>query len=213
MATSEPEDETTAFWEGHYLARPQVWSGRANPVLVEEVAGLGPGAALDLGCGEGGDALWLAQHGWDVTAVDVAETALQRGAAAAVAAGLADRITWERHDLARSSPTGSYDLVSAQFLQSPIELPRDQVLRRAADAVAPGGSLLVVSHAAYPPWASGHDRRVALPTAAKVLAGLERAEDQWSVQRCEEADREAEGPDGQTGTLIDSVVLVRRSPR
>src|SRR3954466_97215 len=103
MTANESDDQTVAeFWEGFYLARPEVWSGRVNPVLAQEAADLVPGTALDLGCGEGGDALWLAQRGWNVTAIDVSATALQRAASHADAQGVGDRITWERHDLAHS---------------------------------------------------------------------------------------------------------------
>jgi SAM-dependent methyltransferase len=93
--------EGERFWEGHYRGRDQVFSGHANPVLVGVAGLLRPGAALDLGCGEGGDAIWLARHGWRVTAVDVAATALERAAEHARTAGVADRITFERHDLTR----------------------------------------------------------------------------------------------------------------
>lgn len=113
------------FWEERYASRPQVWSGRANQVLVDLVSGFAPRTALDLGCGEGGDAVWLAQQGWRVTAVDISTTAVERGRAAAADLGVpADRITWVAQDLAEWSPGGTFDLVSAFFLQSPVELPR-----------------------------------------------------------------------------------------
>ena len=89
------------FWEERYASRPQVWSGRANQVLVDLVSGFAPRTALDLGCGEGGDAVWLAQQGWRVTAVDISTTAVERGRAAAADLGVpADRITWVAQDLA-----------------------------------------------------------------------------------------------------------------
>jgi methylase of polypeptide subunit release factors len=100
-----------------------VWSGRANATLVDVVQDLPPGTALDLGCGEGGDAVWLALRGWQVTAVDVSPTALRRAGEHAAQAGVADRVTTERHELGRSFPDGTYDLVCAAFLHSPVELP------------------------------------------------------------------------------------------
>ncbi|MFF0298421.1 FAD-dependent oxidoreductase [Kitasatospora sp. NPDC004614] len=142
--------EAVEFWEARYGESEQIWSGRPNASLTHEVTGLAPGHALDLGCGEGGDAIWLAQQGWQVTAVDISQVALDRAAARAAAAGVADRISWQRTDLANAFPSGSYDLVSAQFLHSPAEFPRERVLRHAADAVAPGGTLLIVSHAVAP---------------------------------------------------------------
>ncbi|MFJ5924736.1 FAD-dependent oxidoreductase [Kitasatospora sp. NPDC092948] len=142
--------EAVEFWENRYGESEQIWSGRPNASLTREVADLAPGHALDLGCGEGGDAIWLAQQGWQVTAVDISQVALDRAAARAAVEGVADRISWQRTDLANAFPTGRYDLVSAQFLHSPAEFPRERVLRHAADAVAPGGTLLIVSHAVAP---------------------------------------------------------------
>jgi len=128
------------FWEGHYRAHEQLWSGGANPVLVDVAGALPPGTALDLGCGEGGDAIWLAGRGWRVTAVDVSATALDRAATHAATAGVEARIDFQRHDLAQTFPAGAFDLVSAQYLQSPVEFPRDRVLHAAAQTVAPVAS-------------------------------------------------------------------------
>src|SRR3954468_20682622 len=100
-------DETARFWDQRYAEREQIWSGRVNPVLASVAAELPPGRALDLGCGEGGDAVWLADHGWAVTAVDISSTALDRARRAAEGAGVGDRITFERHDLAESFPAGT----------------------------------------------------------------------------------------------------------
>ena len=86
-----------ATWEEHYTAKPQVWSGRVNARLAEVVPQIAGTRALDLGCGEGTDAIWLAEHGWTVTAVDISDTALARARAAAVDRGLADRIDFQQH--------------------------------------------------------------------------------------------------------------------
>lgn len=202
-------DDVRAFWEDHYGQRPKVWSGKPNAVLVDEIADLPPGRALDLGCGEGGDAIWLASRGWTVTAVDVSQTATDRAAAAAETAGVADRVTWRRVDLGAELPAGPYDLVTAHFLQSPVELPRDRILRAAAYLVAPGGTVLVVDHAAAPPWASEHARHHVFPTPEGTLAEL-GLDDGWEVATCETRERHAVGPDGQEGTLLDSVVRAAR---
>ncbi|MGL5850276.1 MAG: SAM-dependent methyltransferase, partial [Phycicoccus sp.] len=83
--------DAATFWEDFYSGSEQIWTGRANPVLVDVATPLTPGQALDLGCGEGGDAVWLAGRDWHVTAVDISATALRRVVEHATAAGVADR--------------------------------------------------------------------------------------------------------------------------
>jgi len=199
-------DDAREFWEQFYGEREQVWSGRPNVVLVEEIDGLAPGTALDLGCGEGADAIWLASRGWRVTAADIAQAALDRGAAHAADAGLGDRITWARHDFSQSIPDGPFDLVSAHFLHSPVDEPRDAALRAAAEAVARGGTLLVVSHEAVP-W---HDH-VEFPTATDVLESLGIDRYEWTVERLASRPRRATAPDGTEVDVTDSVVRLRRA--
>ncbi|KOX20721.1 SAM-dependent methyltransferase [Saccharothrix sp. NRRL B-16348] len=205
-------DATEEYWETFYRDRDQVWTGKANELLVREVAHLTPGSALDLGCGEGGDALWLAEQGWRVTAVDVSTVALARGAARATELGLAARVDWQRHDLARSFPTGVFDLVSAQFLHSSVavEGEREGILARAAEAVAPGGRLLVVGHAGWPTWLQ-HNPPVdyRFPTNADVLASL-RLGPEWVVEVDESVEREITSPEGEPGTRADVVLRLRR---
>ena len=201
---------TERFWDARYRSADRMWSGNANATLVSEVAALPPTTALDLGCGEGADAIWLAQLGWHVTAVDVSPTALARGAAQAVAMGVAERVRFEQHDLARSFPAGTYDLVSAQFLQSPLEFPRDRILRAAAGAVARGGRLIVVAHAAFPPWMPEPRPAVRLPTPDGDLETLALDLKDWHVERRDIAERSALGPRGERATLSDSVLVVKR---
>ncbi|MEW2381888.1 methyltransferase domain-containing protein [Micromonospora sp. NPDC047707] len=202
--------EAARFWDELYGERDQIWSGRPNPHLVDVAGPLPAGTALDLGCGEGADAIWLAGRGWRVTAVDISATALDRAAARADADGVAARIDFQRHDLLRTFPEGVFDLVSAQFLQSPLDFPREDVLRAAARAVAPGGRLLVVEHGEMPPWSRHAHPHVRFPTPEETLAGLDLDTGRWHTERVDGVPRPATGPDGQPATLLDNVVLVRR---
>ena len=203
------EGQSERFWEGHYRERDRVWSGSANAVLVQYAASLPPGTALDLGCAEGADAIWLAGLGWRVTAVDVSATAISRAAAQAEAAGVAARIDFQRHDLAETFPEGAFDLVSAQYLQSPVDFPRDQVLRRAASAVAPGGLLLIVTHASVAPWSWNQDPQV-FPTPEEALAALDLTDGQWRHVFVGAPERQATGPNGETATVTDTVIAISR---
>ena len=204
-------NDARQFWESFYGEREQVWSGRPNPLLVREVEPLTPGTALDLGCAEGADAIWLAERGWRVTAVDISQTALGRAAAHAARVGVAG-IEWVRHDLTATFPDGEFDLVSAQFFHSPVagDGEREKILHRAAEAVAPGGTLLVAGHAGAPSWHDDPDHDVDFPTTADVLDGLDLHPARWRVETQEVVEREMSGPDGQHGHRQDNVVRVRR---
>ncbi len=208
-----PEGVTAEeFWDGRYGEQDRIWSGAPNVALVREVTGLPPGRALDLGCGEGADAVWLAQRGWRVTAADISQVALDRAAEEAERAGVADRIEWRRHDLATSFPDGSYDLVSASYLHSPVQLPREEVLRKAAAAVVPGGTLLITGHLGWPSWMEQPPVEVAFPTPGDVLDAVELTGPGWEVLTCEEFTRERSAPDGTPGTHADYVIRARRRP-
>lgn len=209
MNSSDEPDDARGFWEERYGSAERVWSGRVNPRLAEVTAGLAPGRALDLGCGEGADALWLAERGWHVLAVDVSATALRRAADAATARNLLDRIDFQYHDLNESFPEGMFDLVSAQYLHSPARLDRDAVLRQAAGRVSAGGLLLIVDHAEPPPWAQHHDH--CFPGVDDVLNSLRVSADAWTRERAETVGRETVGPDGEVATLKDNVIVLRRT--
>src|SRR5688500_5333231 len=114
-------------WEQHYGERDRVWSGQVNVRLAALAPGLPIGRALDLGCGEGADSVWLAESGWDVVAVDISDTALRRARAAAAAHGVLDRIDFQQHDLSETFPDGKFDLVSAHFLHSTLPLDRTRI--------------------------------------------------------------------------------------
>jgi SAM-dependent methyltransferase len=195
-------------WEQRYAGAGPIWSGRPNATLVALLPQLGSGHAVDLGCGEGGDAIHLAASGWRVTAVDISPTAVSRGCAAAAERGLGDAIEWVAADLSTWDVPDGVDLVTACFLQSTHELDRDGILRRAASRLAVGGRLLVVAHAQMPPW-SAHAGDPGITPSADVAA-LALDPSAFEVEVAEIREREGRGPDGETGVLEDSVVLVRR---
>lgn len=205
--------DPAAFWEERYAGSDRVWSGRVNAVPAEVAATLEPGAALDLGCGEGGDAVWLTEHGWTVTGVDIAPTALARGTAAARGRGLGpDRIRFIEADLNGFETDDRYDLVAASYLHSPATLDRMAVLRQAGTFVATGGHLLITSHAAPPPWAKQllHDHHVELLPPDEDLAQLAFDPQTWEVELCEIRRHEVTAPDGSAAMLDDGVILLRR---
>jgi SAM-dependent methyltransferase len=208
MTDDNTSDEE--FWDTRYSQSDRIWSGTPNAVLVREITGLEPGRALDLGCGEGADAIWLAQRGWRVTATDISQIALDRAAQHAAAADVADRIDWQRHDLGTSFPAGIFDLVSAQFLHSRGDMPREKILRTAASSIAPGGVFLVVGHAGYPTWEHSHHPDVHFPTPEEVLEALDLPQEQWEVLLSEEHQRSQIGLDGQPATRTDNALKVRR---
>ncbi|QNE17401.1 class I SAM-dependent methyltransferase [Kribbella qitaiheensis] len=203
-------NEAQLFWDKHYQPL-RTWGARANPLLVETAEPLSTGAALDLGCGAGGDAIWLAQHGWRVTAVDISTTAVEEVLENARAQGLADQVTTEQHDLTRTFPDGRFDLISAQYLQSPFALERSQLLRTAAAALRPGGLLLIVDHGSIAPWSWNQDPDIHFPTPTEIAAGLDLDPGQWPVLRADSPRREATGPGGQTATVTDNVLVVQRT--
>ncbi len=209
-------------WNEFYRAGPR-WSGKVNALLAHALpdapsTGLGDGPrprALDLGCGLGADALWLAHRGWDATGVDVSQVAVDGCRALAEEAFRTGELPagasvhFEQHDLNEDFPTGTYDLVTASFFHSMVRLDREQILRRAWAAVAPGGRLVLLSHATFPPFA-GPPSDVVLPTAAQTLEALELPADATWIATVEYADQQLEGPDGETGTRSDHLLVITR---
>jgi 2-polyprenyl-3-methyl-5-hydroxy-6-metoxy-1,4-benzoquinol methylase len=144
---ADPDYFEPAGWEERYAGDGSVWSGDPNAQLVAEASRLTPGTALDVGCGEGGDVIWLARQGWRVTGADFSANGLARAARHAQEAGVADRTDWWQVDAREFDAAGrSFDLVTTHFLHPP-DAGMVDVVRRLAPAVAPGGHLLVVGHA------------------------------------------------------------------
>ena len=192
-------------WDDRYGDAP-MWSGRPNEALVREVGHLEPGTALDVGCGEGADAVWLAGRGWRVTGLDVSARALERAARAAALAGV--EVEWRHLGLEDLPDRASYDLVSVFY---PALLRGDgSVIRVLLGAVAPGGTLLVVHHAFV-------DRERALEHGfdpddyvghADLVAAVR--DGGWTLERVADVERApVEGPGAHHHT--DQVLRVRRA--
>ncbi|MFG2502097.1 class I SAM-dependent methyltransferase [Streptomyces sp. NPDC048441] len=211
--TNNTSASAEAFWDERYNQSGRLWSGEPNAALVRETEGLAPGTALDLGCGEGGDAIWLARQGWRVTATDISRVALGRAAEHAAQAQVADRVDWQHHDLGTSFPAGNYELVSAQFLHSLHEMPREEILRNAAAAVVPGGTLLIVGHMGFPAGETEPHPGVDFPSPQKVLASLELPDEQWDVLVCDTHEHHHKDPDGQPSTRTNYTLKMGRHPR
>jgi SAM-dependent methyltransferase len=198
-------------WDERYSGEGKIWSGDPNAQLVAEASDLSPGTALDLGCGEGGDVIWLAGRGWAVTGADFSAAGLARAARHAEEAGVAERTDWWQVDAREIDPGGrSYDLVTSQYLHPPDGGMVD-VVRRLTGAVAPGGHLLVVGHAptAGPSHADAPEanaRRRAMFLAADLLPGLPEDFEALVVeQRPRTVTR-----GGETIEIDDSTLLARR---
>jgi SAM-dependent methyltransferase len=215
------------WWDGKYRTQGQLWSGAPNGLLVAEAADLPPGQVLDLGCGEGADALWLAAQGWLVTAVDISRVALERAVAAekAVLAGAAagsvatavpggwtdavpatdTKVCWTHADLGVSPPpAGAFDLVSALYFPFPrVGHVFDNVLA----AVAAGGTLLVGGHE----FTEGHHHDADFnPDAFYRWEEIgELLDDTWTVLVNETRPRVSPAPPG-SGHINDTVLTARR---
>jgi len=199
---------TQATWDERYAESERIWSGNPNQRLVEEVADFAPGRALDVGCGEGADAVWLAQRGWRVTALDVSEVALARVREHAAEAGVADRVETLHHDLIGGPAPGRYDLVSVFFFQ-PLPSQFRELYGGLADLVDPGGSLLVVGH--HPDDVATGARDAHGPqlmfTPEQVVEILDPAS--WEVVTEAAPTRDMLRPEGPV-TVRDSVVRALR---
>jgi SAM-dependent methyltransferase len=198
-----------AFWDERYGSAESVWSGNPNPQLVAQAADLTPGRALDVGAGEGADSVWLARQGWDVVGLDISPVALGKAAAHAVISGVAERVEWRQADLLEWEPGDErFDLVTAHFMHLPADLRR-QVFPRLAQAVAPGGRLLVVGHhpADHETVRKDFDEHF-FYTGDGLLAELDL--DGWDVETNDAPTREMLGADGEPVTIRDTVLRVRR---
>ena len=185
-------------WDTRYAASDSVWGAEPNRWVAQEVGELPPGRALDLACGEGRNAAWLAGRGWVVTGVDYSAVAIERAAAAAPS------VTWVCDDVVTWTPAAdAFDLVLVVYLHLPAA-GRDTVLDHAVAALAPGGHLLLVAHdlANLTDGVGGPQDASVLPTAADVVARLGALD----VLRAGTVERPVEGsPHPAVDTLVHAV--------
>lgn len=195
-----------AQWDRVYAEREKLWSGNPNGALVAELADIPPGRVLDVGCGEGADAVWLARNGWSVTALEVSGVALDRARRHAADAGV--DIAWVHAGLAEAQlPPGSFDLVSAQYPALP-RTPDAAAERALLAAVAPGGTLLLVHHAGMETREPREDMDPADYVWPSMVAA--RFDRDWAVEVDETRPRVI--PEGGAGAhhVDDLVVRARR---
>lgn len=217
------EEFDKAYWEGRYRGHTPVGSGEPNPQLVAEVGDFAPGTALEAGCGEGANAIWLASRGWRVTAVDLASTALRRARehAETLGADVTSRIDWVQADLTVWTPTEEhFDLVCAHYVHPAAS--REALFRRLAASVAPGGTLLIVdhhpshSHTSTPQTSTPHTStaHASAPTvhitAEEIVASLDP--NRWDIAVAEVRTRTATAPHGHEITFHDTVLRARKHP-
>ena len=202
----EARESPSAFWNRRYEAADRLWTAEPNAFLVDFAAGLEPGRALDLGAGEGRNAVWLAKRGWRVTALDVSDVGLARAARRAEEEGVAVECVvadWREHAL----PAASFDLVVIAYMH-PRPDERPSMYGCAADALAPGGHLFVVGVHAV-----DHGRR-GPPDPERLLTPermRERLPAGLELLRCESSSYERER-DGERTSVTDVVAIARRPP-
>ena len=206
---SEHGARERAMWNARYAEKEFVWTATANRFLVAEAADLKPGRALDLAAGEGRNAVWLAEQGWTALAVDFSDVGLEKGKRLAAALNVADRVTFAVADLSDYVPEKrAFDLVAIFYLQLP-QAALVPILKRAAEAVAPGGTLLLVAHDSsnLAHGYGGPQNPDMLYTAAEVVAALGGS---LAIEKAGPVDRPVETDSG-TRIAIDCLVRARRA--
>ncbi|MCX5044865.1 methyltransferase domain-containing protein [Aldersonia sp. NBC_00410] len=214
------EEFDKEFWEQRYTGDQSMNPDRQpNPYLLSAARDLVVGSALDAGCGEGAEAIWLAEHGWTVTALDLAEGALQRARqrAAAHGSGITSRIEWRQVDLTGWKPADErFDLVCSNYVHPTGS--HEEMVRRLAAAVAPGGTLLVVDHLRTDGHGHGHghghgthtrsDEPMVTRAVDDLSAGIDT--DEWEIVVAQEHTRIVAASDGEEKMLHDAVLVARR---
>jgi SAM-dependent methyltransferase len=203
QAPMERED-----WNRRYAAKEFIWAVKANRFLVAEAASLLPGRALDLAAGEGRNAVWLAEQGWAVRAIDYSDVAIEKGKRLAAARQVADKVDFQIVDLRGYKPeVHHFDLVALLYLQIP-RAEREPIFVRAARAVAPGGTFLLVAHdsANLMHGYGGPQHPDVLYTAEQVVNALGG---ELEIEKAMPVERLVETDDG-TKVAIDCLVRGKR---
>jgi SAM-dependent methyltransferase len=206
-------------WDERYAAADLVWSATPNQFVAAELADLPPGRALDLACGEGRNALWLAERGWHVTAVDFSQVALDKGQALAARRPHAEdlQVDWVHADALTYEGPAPYDLVLLAYLQLTAD-ERQTAVRRAFCALREGGTFFLVAHDStnLTEGTGGPTDPSVLFTAEEVLADLDG--ERFEVQRAERVARLVPSQDAthhhsgeETRTAYDALVRVVRA--
>ncbi|HEX3542202.1 MAG TPA: class I SAM-dependent methyltransferase [Acidimicrobiales bacterium] len=196
-----------AEWDERYSASNRIWSGAPNGTLITETAQEIPGRALDVGCGEGADAVWLARHGWQVTGLDVSAVALSRAREAAKDAGV--EIEWVHGGLVDAGlSAGAFDLVTAHYPALP-KTPGHNTERTLLGLVAPGGTLLVVFHADFD---TQHlkDRGIDPEDYVWMSHAVAALDDKWTIEVNERRPRQIPAG-GDARHTADLVLRARRA--
>jgi SAM-dependent methyltransferase len=200
-------------WDARYAVSELVWSATPNRFVAEALAAMPPGRALDLAAGEGRNALWLATLGWEVTAVDFSQVALDKGRAVEQSLSLDHPVRWVRADVTSWSPDGDFDLAVVAYLQLP-EDERAEAARRAFGALREGGELFWVAHDStnLVEGTGGPQDPDVLMTAEDVLSDL--GGQRFEVIRAERVERVVPQDDGHGGeadrTAYDCLVHLRK---
>jgi SAM-dependent methyltransferase len=194
-------------WNERYAGHDLLWHAEPNRFLVEEVGDLVPGTVLDVACGEGRNAVWLAEKGWRATGVDFSAVALAKARRMAEERGV--EVEWVEADLRVWEPTGLFDLVIAMYLHLP-ELMRHETFANAARAVAPGGTILVVGHDRENLTAgTGGPQDVSVLFTADEVVRILEAVGGFTVRRAVQVRRPVETDDGPVDALDALVRAVR----
>ncbi|MBG6084094.1 class I SAM-dependent methyltransferase [Zhihengliuella flava] len=216
-----------AYWEEHWEQRPAGGMLAPNPHTVQATRGLTPGTALDVGCGTGTEAVWLAERGWWVAGIDISATALATAREFGATAGVEERVQWIEADASTWTPEQRFDLVTTHYAHAPI--PQLEFYARMAAWVAPGGTLILVGHlhghggghahddGAHGGHQHGHGAAEELDPPEEATVTLEQMQAvldpaEWDVVEAFATTREAMLPGGEVRALHDVVATARRRP-